>query len=412
MILYTKNNQKSQGGYRPHLLTNGTMKEVELFHQGLQGNAQTDLVELKNLATYLGIDSLYIKDESTRLGLNSFKILGAAYAIGKALSEKLDVNLSDVTFDVLKAMVKQKLSDIKLAATTDGNHGRGVAWMGRELGLDVVIYMPKGTTENRLNHIIELGAEAYITELNYDDTVRYVADLGNENGWLVIQDTAWEGYEQIPVWIMQGYSTIAREVMTQLKGRRPTHLFLQAGVGAFAGIIAEAFFYLYDDHTDELVGIECKKSMPKIVIVEAEAANCYFQEALHGVQKSVTGEINTIMAGLACGEANPIGHKILFQLAEGFISAPDWTAANGMRILGNPLKGDRMVISGESGAVSIGIIERILIDPQYKEIKEQLEINHNSVLLTFSTEGDTDRTVYRDIVWYGSHSQQIKEVQR
>lgn len=395
MILYTENKRKKVEQYTPNLLSREVLDDVQSFHEQQHHYKATDLVRLQELADYLGVAHIFIKDESTRFAMNSFKILGAAYAVGKALKEKLNVTADDLSLTGLKELLKHQEQKITLAATTDGNHGKGVAWMGKELGLDVVIYMPKGTTTNRLNHILELGAKAFITDMNYDETVRYVASLGKEKDWLVIQDTAWEGYEKIPKWIMQGYSTIARECNEQLADIRPTHIFLQAGVGAFAGVIAEAFYYLYTKED---------RPLPKIVVIEAAAANCYYIEAKEGIKRTMNGELKTIMAGLACGEANPIGQHILFQLAEGFVSAPDWSAANGMRILGNPLKGDRTVTSGESGAVSIGVLERIMKDDTYSTIREQLGLGKESSVLTFSTEGDTDHAVYREIVWYGNYA--------
>lgn len=386
------NKKFSANTYQSFLLTESIIKEVKSYHESFEAYHETDLISLKALSKMLGIEMLYVKDESSRFSLNAFKVLGATYAVGKALAKELGEDISQLPFETLKKRVKEELGEIKLAATTDGNHGRGVAWMGKQLGLEVVIYMPKGTTKNRLQHILDEGAKATIMEMNYDDTVRWVAEKAKENNWLIIQDTAWEGYEDVPIWIMQGYATMAREVIAQLGNSKPTHVFLQAGVGAFAAVIAEALYNHY--------GVDC----PKIIIVEAEVADCYYRSAVAEEEVKCGGDLNTIMAGLACGEANPIGYKVLFQLASAFISAPDWVAANGMRIMGNPIKGDASIVSGESGAVCVGVVEAVLREPKYKEIKEALEINNQSKILTFSTEGDTDQQVYREIMWYGRNS--------
>jgi diaminopropionate ammonia-lyase len=393
-INYIKNGQCNTKAYKPFLVTEAISQEVGRYHESFSQYHQTALVSLEALAKEIGVGKLYVKDESTRFGLNAFKVLGAAYAIGKALAKELKTDIQELPFEVLRERVKEELGGIKLAATTDGNHGRGVAWMGKELGLETIIYMPKGTTPNRLKHITDLGAKGSITQMNYDDTVRWVANEAKKEGWLVIQDTAWEGYEDVPVWIMQGYSTIAKEVIEALGEEVPTHIFLQAGVGAFAGVMAEVFYDYY------------KEACPQIVLVEAEVAACFYASAKKGEEVTCIGELNTIMAGLACGEANPIGYKVLTKLVDTFISAPDWTSANGMRIMANPLAKDSKIISGESGAVSVGVIESILTRPEYEQMKRDLGLDEKSIVLAFSTEGDTDQTVYRDIVWYGKYAAQ------
>ncbi|MDC7218947.1 MAG: diaminopropionate ammonia-lyase [Spirochaetales bacterium] len=387
------NSIKDMNSHTSELIDDEVFAEVNAFHESFIEYNKSTLSSLDGLAAHVGIDKFYIKDESSRFNLNSFKVLGASFAVGKALAHELGEPIGNLPFSVLKERVKKELPHIKLAATTDGNHGRGVAWMGRQLGLPVVIYMPKGTTEARLNHIKREGAQATITEMNYDDTVRWVAKKAKGENWLVIQDTAWEGYEDVPRWIMQGYSTIAREFASDLGDVIPTHVFLQAGVGAFAGVIAEALRVLY------------KEKCPKIVIVEADVADCYYESAKQGKDIVKTGDLYTIMAGLACGEQNPLGNIILKQLSHAFISAPDWAAGNGMRILANPLPGDNRIISGESGAVSVGVIERIMRSPDYSELKSLLELDESSRVLTFSTEGDTDPQVYRDVVWFGRHGE-------
>lgn len=393
MIRCIKNSQFNDKEYQPFLVTKETSEEVENYHKSFDDYNKTKLVELEALSKEIGIKKLYVKDESTRFNLNAFKVLGASYAVGKVLADILGEDIKNLPFELLKEKVKHALSDKTLVATTDGNHGRGVAWMGKQLGLNTVIYMPKGTTQNRLNHIKELGANATITNMNYDDTVRWVAKKSEEENWLMIQDTAWEGYEDVPIWIMQGYATLAKEIIETLGDEIPTHILLQAGVGAFAGVMAEVFYSAY------------KEKMPKIIIVEADVADCYYQSAISNEKVICTGELSTIMAGLACGEPNPIGYKVLFQLADAFVSAPDYVSANGMRILGNPLGDDERIISGESGAVGVGVVDCIMQNEQYANIKESLELDASSVVLAISTEGDTDVEVYRDVVWYGKYSE-------
>jgi diaminopropionate ammonia-lyase len=256
--------------------------------------------------------------------------------------------------------------------------------------------MPKGSSLRRLESIRATGAEAYITEFNYDGAVRLAASNAEKYGWVVIQDTAWEGYEDIPAWIMQGYSTMAKEALEQLNEmgvEKPTHIFVQAGVGSLAGAV-QGFF----------ASIFCE-TRPITTIVEPDKADCIFRSAKanDGKPRIITGDMDTIMAGLACGEPNTIGWNILRDYSDAFISCPDYIAAKGMRILGNPLGDDQRVVSGESGAVTTGILSIIMKDTSLNMLREALKLDKNSRVLLFSTEGDTDPENYRSIVWDGKY---------
>jgi diaminopropionate ammonia-lyase len=386
---WAMNNNKNMDLHKP-LMEGNTIFEVKSFHESFQEYEQTPLVRLKKMADYLGVSEIFIKDESFRFGLNAFKVLGASYAIGKQLSKRLGMDIAETPLFILKSdEIKKRLGDLTFATTTDGNHGRGVAWMAKQLGCKAVVYMPKGSSQIRVNNIAQLGAQVSVTEWNYDDTVRYVADLAEKNGWEVIQDTAWDGYIDVPTWIMQGYSTLAQEAVVQLQGMRPTHVFLQAGVGAFASVIASFIVKVFE------------KNPPKIIIVEPDKADCFYKSALAGKSVPVTGDLNTIMAGLACGEPNPVAWDILRHITDTFVSAPDWMAARGMRILGNPLKGDTRVISGESGAITMGLLSVVAGIEKYKDLKQELGLDENSKVLLFSTEGNTDPNIYRRILWDG-----------
>lgn len=390
MLKCIVNSKKDINEHKP-LLNKSDLYEVKSFHESFEQYKKTPLVKLDQLANFLGLSNIFVKDESLRFGLNAFKVLGASYAIGKHLSQKLGKNISELPFSALKSKkVKNELGNLIFATTTDGNHGRGVAWMAKQLGYKCIVYMPKGSTQNRVNNIAEFDADVSVTNWNYDDTVRFTAEQASKNGWEVIQDTAWEGYTEVPTWIMKGYSTLAQEAIEQLHGTIPTHVFLQAGVGAFASVIASIFVSTFE------------KNPPKIVIVEPEKADCFYRSCKAGRIEAVTGEMNTIMAGLACGEPNPVGWDILKCCTDVFVSAPDWVTARGMRVLGNPLKGDNRIISGESGAVTAGLLS-ILSDTKYKDLRETLKLDKNSKVLLISTEGDTDPEIYRNIVWNGDY---------
>lgn len=373
------------------------VSKAKQFHESFLEYDETPLINLKELATKIGLGGIYLKDESYRFGLNAFKVLGGSFAMGKYLAEKLGEDIDDLPYEKMTCKeVKDKLGDITFVTATDGNHGRGVAWTANRLKQKSVVFMPKGSSIKRLNNIKAEGAEASITELNYDDAVRLANKYAEEHNGVIIQDTAWKGYEKIPAWIMQGYGTMALEASEQLKALnvlKPTHIFVQAGVGSLAGAVQGFFASQYGD--------DC----PKTVVVESNLADCYYKSAIanDGEARSVGGDMQTIMAGLACGEVNTIGFTILKNYSKAFISCPDWVAAKGMRILGNPLKGDTGVISGESGAVTTGALYEIMTNDEYKDLKEALELDENSKVLLFSTEGDTDPEKYREIVWDGKY---------
>ena len=279
---------------------------------------------------------------------------------------------------------------------SDGNHGRGVAWTAKELGLKAVIYLPKGTALIRVQAIREQGAQAIVTDLNYDDTVRYAKDKAKENGFQMVQDTSWESYTEIPKWIMQGYSAMGYEAYKQLENleaEMPTHVFLQAGVGAMAGGVLGAYVNLF------------KGNCPIVTIMEPTYAACMFKSASinDGKPHRVDGTLRSIMAGLACGEPIPIGWEIIRDFANCYCTCPDYVTARGMRILSSPIGGDERIVSGESGAVGIGLLSIIMQKKHAKSIRKQLKLDENSTVLLFSTEGDTDPINYRNILWDGLH---------
>lgn len=368
---------------------------VKKYHGSFPNYDSTKLKKLDHLAKYLGISDFYIKDESSRFGLNAFKGLGGSYCIGKYIGEKCGISEEQLTYEKIKSEeVRKKTEQLTFVTATDGNHGRGIAWTAHELGLKAVVYMPKGSAKERLKNIQKLGAQASITDLNYDDTVRFAAKCEKEKGWVLVQDTAWEGYEKIPTWIMQGYTTMALEAIEQLQGEKPTHIFLQAGVGAMAGALTAFFADYY------------QKEKPSIVIVESNKADCIYRTAKadDGGIHVVTGDMDTIMAGLACGEPCTVGWEMLRRYADYFVSIPDTIAAKGMRILGNPLPGDEKVVSGESGAATTGFVAELMTKENLEHIRKEIGINEESKVLCFSTEGDTDKKNYRDIVWNGTYS--------
>lgn len=368
------------------------VNRVERFHRTYGQFEETPLRRLDTLSNDIGVNRIYVKDESYRFGLNAFKVLGGVYALGQYVAKALGKHIDALSFEELKLPeVKKRLGDLTFISTTDGNHGRGVAWAARELGFKARIYMPAGSAEERLQHIKDEGAYAEITSMNYDDTVRYTSQLATENDWVIVQDTMWEGYEEIPLWIMQGYTTLMKEVVQQLE-EAPTHVFLQAGVGSFASAVV-AFLQQY--YQQEVT----------FVLVEPHVANCYYESFKQGTEQSVHvgGAMQTIMAGLACGEPSPVAWEILKTYTQVSISCGEEVAATGMRVLGNPIGSDTRIIAGESGAAPAGCFYTIMTDSNYQDVKEALQLNETSRVLLINTEGDTDITNYRDIMWHGKY---------
>lgn len=305
------------------------------------------------------------------------------------------MDIKDLTFEKLTSKeVKNKLGEITFITATDGNHGRGVAWAANKLNQKAIVYMPRGSAKERVENIEKEGATVKVLDANYDECVRKANKLAEKKGYIMVQDTAWDGYEDIPKWIMQGYMTLAWEMYESLqeKNIKPTHLFLQAGVGSFAAATTGFFTNMYKD-----------EGKPIITVVEPDTVACIYESAIANERVLVGGEHETIMAGLACGEPNTFGLKVLLDNCENFIKVSDEFAAYGMRVLGNPYKDDKKVISGESGAAPFGSIIKILTDDKYKDERKKLDINSDSNLIFVSTEGDTDAQNYLDIVWDGKY---------
>ena len=372
------------------LFTREIAEKVRSFHSTFPMYRPTPLAVLPDTAKALGLGAVYVKDEAHRFGLNAFKVLGGSYAVGRVLARQLGIQETAVSYEQLTSpQVRQRLGEITLVTATDGNHGRGVAWTARQFGLNCVVYLPRGSARERLENIRAEGAKAEITELNYDDAVRLSKKNAEEQGWVVIQDTAWEGYEEIPRWIMEGYCTMGLEAWEQLP-EKPTHIFLQAGVGAMAGAMAGLFTALYGEEA------------PLIAVVEPNKADCLYRTALadDGNLHTVSGDLDTIMAGLACGEPCSLGWQVLSECADFFLSCPDYAAAEGMRLLA---QASPSVISGESGAAAFGCVAQIMTDPALVALKQQLCLDAHSRVLFISTEGATDRENYRAIVQEGKY---------
>lgn len=346
--------------------------------------AVTPLKRMPALAQELRIGQLFIKDESRRSSLGSFKALGGAYAVIRLVLDEAERRLGRpfAVTAVAEQPVQEIAQTITVTCATDGNHGRSVAVGARSTGCRAVIFVHAGVSEARVLAMRQLGAQVERVNGTYDDAVAEAARAGEQVGWHVVADTSWPGYEHIPARVMQGYLLVADEALRQCHehgGALPTHVFLQAGVGGFAAAMAAH------------MSLRMEESKPRFVIVEPDRAACLFASALaHAPTRIVPGE-HTIMAMLECYEPSLIAWRILERLADAFVTIDDAAAVRTLRRLASPTPPDPFVESGESGGAGLAALTHAA---QSQSLRQQLGLNENSVALVFNTEGATDPELY------------------
>ncbi|MBU1013945.1 MAG: diaminopropionate ammonia-lyase [Bacteroidetes bacterium] len=356
------------------LATNSTTESLRnsdslIYHSTLKNYSPTPLHHLPVLAKWLGVQSIFVKDESLRFGLKSFKGLGTSYALHKFIM----ANPSIHTF----------------CTATDGNHGRALAWSARLAEKSAVIIVPKHITSARIEAIKSEGAKVEIFDGNYDDACLYAEKLSRQDGWQLVQDVAWEGYEEIPAQIMSGYLSIFKEMENSLHPFEKAGIdlvFLQAGVGSFAS--AAVWYYL------NRYGIK----KPKIVIVEPLEADGILESFKQKKLSTSKGKQQTIMAGLNCGLPSSIAWPILQSGANACIRIEDDYTKQAMRILADPMPDDPTIIAGESGAAGLAAFLAILREKKFKSLLKHLDINESTKILFFNTEGDTDPESFHQII--------------
>lgn len=379
-------------GAPPDFLCGPATEGAWSFHHTLEGYAPTPLVCLPGLADRLGVGAVFVKDESHRFGLNAFKGLGGSYALVRTIARVLGLPAETTLADLQQPACREQVRKLVFVTATDGNHGRGVAWASKTLGCEAHVYLPVGSAPARAQAILDAGAaEVVILSLDYDDTVRYAAAQAEAHGWYLIQDTSWPGYEDVPTWIVQGYTTLAREAAGQLRQAGvacPTHVFLQAGVGAMAGGVLGSLADCY------------RETPPAFVIVEPEQIPCVYASARAGDGRphGVRPQGQTIMAGLNCGEPCTVTWPVLRDLASWFVACPDAVAEEGMRLLARPAPGDPALISGESGGVTAGLLARLTTRPALADLRRRMGLDRQAVVLLVNTEGDTDPAHYRQVL--------------
>ncbi len=354
--------------------------------------AATPLLELPGLAEQAGFARLWYKDEAGRFGLGSFKALGGAYAVSRILIDAIARQTGEqaTTADLLSGRFRDITSGITVTCATDGNHGRSVAWGAQQFGCHCVIYIHATVSEGRRQAIERFGAEVLRTTGNYDDSVRQAAQDAERLGRIVVSDTSYPGYMDIPRYVMQGYAVLADEAMAQLP-ETPTHVFLQGGVGGFAAAVIARFRERYG------------AGRPRMIVVEPERAACIYASIQAGRPVAVEGELNTLMAGLACGEVSLLAWEILQQGMDDVLTVSDPAAVACMRLLAEGGGGDPPLVAGESAVAGLA---GALLARQQPALAAVLELGADSRVLVIGTEGDTDPEVYRQLV--GRTAEQVR----
>ena len=351
----------------------------------LRGSSEaTPLRALPGLARELGVGALHLKDEGRRLGLGSFKALGGAYALMILVQEEASrrlgrpLELDDLMADDVRAIA----GTMTFACATDGNHGRSVAQGAQAMGARAVIFVHAGVSDSRIEAIARFGAETVRVAGNYDDSVAEALRVAGERGWTVLSDTSWPGYERIPGLVAQGYTVMIREILAELS-EPPTHVFLQAGVGGFAGAMA--------GHMALVLG----PRRPHVTVVDPARAACLYESARQGRPVKVDAAQPTVMAMLECYEPSLVAFRILERVADGFMTVEEEDAIDAMRRLAMPVAGDPAVVAGESGGAGLAGLLAVLRD---RELAARIGLGPHARVLAVNTEGATDPALYSKIV--------------
>jgi len=342
----------------------------------------TPLWSLPELASRLGVGELHVKDESVRSPLGSFKALGAPIALLRLILRLFPTQVFEPK-RLLMGDYRQQLSAFTVISATDGNHGRALAAAAQSIGCRCVIVLHANVSVEREQAIAAYGAQIVRITGNYDESVAFAARLAAENGWQVVSDTSYEGYEEIPRDVMQGYGTLVAEIAEQTDGKRFTHVFLQGGVGGLAAGVASYLWELHDEQR------------PVFVVVEPQQADCLYQSARKGEAANATGSVDSVMAGLACGETSPLAWKFLRPCVDWFMTIEDAAAVAAMRELAAGGERDIPIVAGESGAAGLAGLAVLCRD---RSLAEQVGLNAESRVLLINTEGDTAPAVFQELV--------------
>lgn len=376
------NPRRSRGLARPSPLTPAAFDAAQREIGSWPQYRATPLVALDKLAHELKVEAIWYKDEAHRFGLQSFKALGGAYAVLRVLQDLVAERTGSVpTSAQLRSGACRAVTEgVTVTTATDGNHGRAVAWGAQQFHCRCVIFVPRACSTYRAQAIAAFGAEVIRHGGDYDATVARCTETARERGWSIVSDTSWEGYEQIPALVMQGYGVMMREVASQLSQVRvPTHLFVQAGVGGLAAAVCAS--------ASQLWGVSC----PRLIVVEPSGAACLYASALAGTPTPAAGEVHTIMAGLDCGRVSPLAWDILVDGADFFMTVPDSVVPDCMRLLACAASSHVSIVAGESAVAGLAALLHSARDPG---VRLQLGLQADSSILLLGTEGATDPQLY------------------
>ena len=347
--------------------------------------APTPLFNLENLANSIQVSRLWYKDESQRFGLKSFKALGGAYAVVRQLQLRVK-DATGVEPD-MQALLERKfeniVSRVTISCATDGNHGRSVAWGCQLFGCGCVIYIHRDVSEARQRAMEAFGAEVIRISGNYDDSVRQAAADAEQYGRTIVSDTSYAGYMDIPKDVALGYTVLLAEAVEQMGGEIPTHVFIQGGVGGLASAVCAYFWELWG------------KARPRFIVVEPEQANCLQQSARAGAPVVVEGDLDTLMAGLACGEVSALAWKILKPGVDDFLTVNEIAVPHTMRLLASGVEGDPPIEAGESAVAGLAAL---ITARNSSELSGQLALDESSRIFILGTEGATDPELYQRLI--------------
>lgn len=358
--------------------------EVQRFLALREDYAPTPLVSLPALARELGIGAIHIKDEGKRLGLGSFKALGGAYAVIRLAVERAAEKLGrpvDIA-EWQSPEVTKIAAEMTVACATDGNHGRSVAQGAQLIGARCVIFVHAGVSEARREAIARFGAKIVPVRGDYDDSVAEASRAAEANGWTVVSDTSWPGYERIPRLVMQGYTALLKEALAQLPAP-PTHVFIQAGVGGIAATVAAHFALVFGE------------ARPFLTVVDPSRAACLFESAKAGRPVKIDHSRSTVMAMLECYEPSLVAWRILSRAADAFMTVEDEDAVAAMKRLAFPLQGDPAIVAGESGGVGLAALMKVA---KNSSLRDEIGLSAHARVFLINTEGATDPALYQSLI--------------
>lgn len=342
----------------------------------------TPLYRLDSIARQIGVRGILYKDESQRFHLKSFKALGGAFAVARQLQQRIrqETGNSASIEDLLQRRYPAIVENIVISCATDGNHGRSVAWGCQLFGCGCIIYIHRDVSEGRKQAMEAFGAEVIRIDGNYDASVKQADADAQAHGRIIVSDTSYPGYMDIPRDVAIGYTVMLAEAVEQMQGEIPTHVFIQAGVGGLAAAVCAYFWELWGERR------------PRFVVVEPEQANCLQQSAVSGKPVAVEGDLETLMAGLSCGEVSLLAWQVLQTGADDFMTLSEDAVAPCMRLLA---ANDPAIEAGESAVAGLGAAIAAREDPQ---MAATLGLDESSLVFVIGTEGATDPELYQQLV--------------